>query len=420
MLVTDWPNAIAHVDCDCFYASCERARRPDLQHTPICVLSSQDACVVAKTYDAKAAGITTGMPVWEARRKFPHAAFIPADFNYYGQMSDQMFALLSRYSPDVEVYSIDEGFLDLNGLRGLWKCGFKEMADTLRETVQVNLGITVSVGISVTKTLAKIASEFNKPNGTTLVSGRRIEAFLGRIPLLDIPGIGRNRQAMLTKCGMLTALDFVTTRESEIRRLLGKMGVDLWRELRGEVVFPLELEPRLPKSIARTASLGEVTDSKEILAAHLTHHTTRLAMELVTKRYLAARLSVFLRLKSFESAGLEVRLPYPTASYFTLMRWVSQLLAHLHVPGQLYRGCGVVASDISVASNRNLDLFMHMETDIRQGQLFETMDAINRKFGRGTVQMAAALGLKHKQRQPQFRYPMVEIGAKNAAAFRLP
>lgn len=410
MLVTDWPNAVAHVDCDCFYASCERARRPDLQYTPICVLSSQDACIVAKTYDAKAAGITTGMPVWEARRKFPHAVFIPADFNYYGQISDQMFAILSRYSPEVEVYSIDEGFMDLNGLRGLWKKGFKELADALRENVQANLGITVSVGISVTKTLAKMASEFNKPNGTTIVSGRRIEAFLGRVPLIDIPGIGRNRQALLTKFGMVTALDYANMRELAIKRLLGKTGVDLWHELRGDPVFPLELGSRLPKSIARTASAGEITGSKGMLAAHLTYHTTRLAMELVTKRYLAGRLSVFIRLKSFESAVLEIRLPYPTASYFTLMRWVSQLLEQLYKPDQFYRGCGIIASDIGTAASCNADLFMQVEEDMRQSQLFETMDAINRKFGKGAVQMAAAVGLKHTERQTRFRYPMLQEG----------
>jgi len=119
MLISNWPNAIAHVDADCFYASCEQLRRPDLKGKPICVLSSQDACVVAKTYDAKTAGITTGMPVWEAKRKLPDAIFLPADFRYYGQISDKLFAIIRRYSPVVEEYSIDEGFMDMNGLRSL-------------------------------------------------------------------------------------------------------------------------------------------------------------------------------------------------------------------------------------------------------------------------------------------------------------
>ena len=117
MLVSNWPNAIAHVDADCFYASCEQLRRPDLKGKPLCVLSSQDACVVAKTYDAKAAGITTGMTVWDARKLLPDAIFLPADFRYYGQISDKLFSILRRFSPTIEEYSIDEAFMDMMGLR---------------------------------------------------------------------------------------------------------------------------------------------------------------------------------------------------------------------------------------------------------------------------------------------------------------
>ena len=408
MLVSDWPCAIAHVDADCFYASCELARRPDLRNRPVCVLSSQDACVVAKTYDAKAAGISTGMPVWEAKKRLPQAEYLSADFGYYGQMSDKLFAIFARFSPDIEVYSIDEGFLDLRGLRSLWRKGYGEIAQAIREAVRREIGITVSVGVSVTKTLAKIASEFNKPDGTTIVPGRRIAEFLARVKAREIPGIGANREALLGKFGITTALQFIEADEALIRKLMGRSGTDLRRELRGEPVFALELEPRLPKSIARTASLGEITVSRETLVAHLTHHTTRVATELVTKRYLAAKLAVFLRLKSFDSASAEIRLDYPTASYFVLSRAVQAALERLCQPGQLYRGCGVVASDIRFAASVPLDLFGVMEQDGRQGALMGTMDAINGKYGSGTVRMLASLPLKRNGTHRRFNYPLFE------------
>lgn len=408
MLVSDWPHAIAHVDADCFFASCELARRPDLRNRPVCVLSSQDACVVAKTYDAKAAGISTGMPVWEAKKLLPKAEYIPADFGYYGQMSDKLFAILARFSPEIEVYSIDEGFIDLNGLRSLWRKGYGEIANAMREAVRRETGITVSVGVSVTKTLAKIASEFNKPDGTTIVPGRRIQEFLGRVKTRAIPGIGANREALLDKFGIATALQFIEADEVLIRKLMGRSGTDLRCELRGEPVFALELEPRLPKSIARTASLGEITASRETLAAHLTHHTTRVATELVMKRYMAAKLAVFLRLKSFDSASVEIRLDYPTASYFVLSRAVQAALDRLYQPGQLYRGCGVVASEISFAASVTHDLFGVMEQDGRQGTLLETMDAINGKYGTGTVRMLASLPLKKHEKDRLFNYPLFE------------
>lgn len=408
-MVSDWPNAIAHVDADCFYASCERLRHPELQGTPICVLSSQDACIVAKTYDAKAAGVTTGMPVWEARRKLPHAAYLPADFSYYGKLSDKLFAILSRYSPELEVYSIDEGFINLNGLRGLWRKGYQEMAGAIRDAVRNEIGITVSVGVSVTKTLAKIASDFHKPDGTTVVPGRRIGEFLQYVKVADIPGIGANRQALLHKFGITGADRFIATDEALIRRLLGKSGTDLWQELRGTPIFQLELAPRLPKSLSRTASLGTVTADRDTLAANLTHHTTRLAGELITKRYVISRLTVFLTLKSFDKLVWEARFQPPTASYFRLSQAVRESLGKLYRPEQLYRGCGVVAAEIASASSVIPDLFGATDGDERQGKLMETVVSINRKFGKETMRMLAALPLKGKKAHSRFQLPLFEV-----------
>jgi DNA polymerase-4/DNA polymerase V len=406
---SNWPNAVAHVDADCFFASCERLRHPELKDTPLCVLSSQDACVVAKTYDARAAGITTGMPVWEARKILPHAAYLSADFGYYGKLSDKLFAVLSRYSPELEACSIDEGFINLNGLRGLWRKGYQEIADAIRDAVRSEIGISVSVGVSVTKTLAKIASDFHKPDGTTVVSGRQIGEFLQHVKVKDIPGIGANRQALLHKFGIVSADQYIATDEALIRRLLGKSGTDLWQELRGTSIFRLELAPRLPKSIARTASLGEVTDDRDTLAAHLTHHTTRLASELITKRYVTSRLTVFLTLKSFDKLVWEARFQPPTASYFRLSAAVRESLGKLYRPEQFYRGCGVVAAEIASASSLTPDLFGATDGDERQGKLLETVVSINRKFGKETVQMLAALPLKGKKPQARFQLPLFEV-----------
>jgi DNA polymerase V len=215
---------------------------------------------------------------------------------------------LRRYSPEVEVYSIDEGFLGLNGLRGLWRRGFGAIADHLREAVRAEIGITVSTGISVTKTLAKIASDLRKPDGTTIVPGRRIAEMLSSLALEAIPGVGANRAALLHKFRLRTALEFAQAPEALIRRLLGKTGVDLRHELRGEPVFPLELIPKLPKSIARTASLSEVSENRELLLSHL-----------------------------------------------------------LYRSGTRYRACGVILTHIRSAVEHTSDLFGVMERDARQG-----------------------------------------------------
>lgn len=409
MPLSDWPNAVAHVDADCFFAACEIARHPELRTSPVCVMSSQDACIVAKTYDAKAKGINTGMPVWEAKKLMPHAVYLPADFAYYGQMSDKLFAILARYSPAVETYSIDEGFVDMNGIRSLWRKSFGEIADGIRATVKGEMGITVSIGVSLTKTLAKIASESRKPDGTTIVPGRGILDFLAGIGVKDIPGIGRNRAALLNKFKLFTAADYARAEPALVRRLLGRPGTDLWHELRGTPHFGLEVTPKPPKSMARTASLGQMTQDRNLIAAHLSYHTTRLATELVTKRHLARRLTVFLTLKSFTSRALEIKFDDPTANVFTFSRAVRAGLAQLYRSEDSYRGCGVIATEISTAGERDLDLFGNTLNNERKERLMATVDALNRKYGNHTVTMLAAQTAIKRKKQSRFRLPMLEV-----------
>ncbi|MBK9162012.1 MAG: DNA polymerase IV [Nitrosomonadales bacterium] len=413
MLPGNWPNAIAHVDADCFFASCEQLRRPDLKGRPVCVLSSQDACVVAKTYDAKAAGITTGMPVWDARKLLPEANYLSADFRYYGQISDKLFAILRRYSPVVEAYSIDEGFMDLNGLRSLYRKPYQAIADEIRNTIHHEVGVTVSVGISVTRTLAKMASEYNKPDGTTIVAGRRIHDFLRQVGVRDIPGIGGNRQALLNKFDIHTAADFVDMPEREIKRLLGKAGTDLWHELNGTPVYKIETEAGIPKSVARTASMGEVTQDKTTIHAHLLNHAMRLSRELITKRLTARQLTVFLTLKSFDKQAGTFELPYPSADYFLLAREAGEALDTLYDPDRFYRACGLIASGIGIRQSGDFDLFQMAEQQEEEKhlKLLETMHAINHKHGDNVLSICGAMQKRRAGgKMGRFAYPVLECG----------
>jgi len=402
---SNWHNAIAHVDADCFYAACERMRHPELRHTPVCVLSSQDACVVAKTYDAKESGIKTGMPIWEAKKLLPNAAYLSADFRYYGQMSERMFTIFHRFSPDVEPYSIDEGFIDLNGVRSLWGKSFRALADQLRCAVASEIGITVSVGISTTKTLAKIASDCNKPDGSTVIPGRRSAQFLKKVPINDVPGLGRSRCALLHKFNIASAWDFTQLSRQRILRILGHSGAALWDELHGTVIYPMELDPAPPKSIARTASLGCVSNDRSMITAHLGYHTMKLVSALVAKRLTAASLTVFLRLRSFEPVARRVRI---TASneWQELNNIVRGQLDILYDPHQEYRACGVVASRLAPDVGQ-MNLFTDNRHHQRQLSLIDTLSTINNRYGAGTLWPAAARKPKKTQSILRFKYPLL-------------
>lgn len=409
MLVTNWPNAIAHVDADCFYASCELLRRPDLNGMPLCVLSSQDACVVAKTYDAKAAGISTGMTLWEARKRLPDAVFLSADFRYYGQISDKLFAILRRYSPVVEEYSIDEAFMDMTGLRSLYGKSYEQIADEVRAVIKQEIGITVSVGISVSRTLAKMASEYRKPDGTTIVTGRRINEFLQHLGVRDIPGVGGNREALLNKFSIHTAADFANASEREIKRLLGKAGTDLWHELRGTSIYAIASEPQLPKSVSRTASMGELTQNQAVIHSHLLRHAMRLSKELIEKRLTTRNLIVMLTLKSFEKQLLSAMLSHPTADYFLLADAAGKALEEMFDFAQSYRACGLIATEIAQSRSDDFDLFQQEEKQREEKhlKLLRTMHGLNQKYGNNVISIAAAM-----QPAPcnsvRFNYPLLE------------
>ncbi len=405
--ISNWPNAIAHVDCDAFYASCEAMRHPELKGRPICVLSSQNAIVVAKSYDAKALGVGTGMPVWEARKLAPQAVFLPADFRYYGQMSDKVFAILRSYSPDIEIYSIDEAFMDMNGIRLLWHKSFRQLADDIRLSIWRETGITASVGIANTRTLAKMASESNKPDGTTVLPGKRIEHFLNDLAVADIPGIGRNRTALLHKFGVRTALEFARLGDGLMQRLLGRHGMQLKHELSGHPVLPLLLKSALPKSLARTASMGRVTGDRDIMMAHLSGHVMRLVSELVARHLLTRRLRLFLTRATFEHDSISLPLEVPSNSLKRLMAAIKSGFYSLFRAGKQYRACGVVAFDISCATTTTSDLFGLMASDTRQTRLMLTVNAVNRKYGNRTLSLAAAGRVKQKSKQPRFHYPLL-------------
>ncbi len=407
MLIHDWPRAIAHIDADCFYAACELVRRPDLAGRPLAVMSSQDACIVAKTYDAKARGISTGMPVWEARRLMPELVLLPADFRYYGLMSRRMFAVLERFSPGVERYSIDEGFADFEGLRGLHRCGYEALAERIRRAVREEVGIPVSIGVSVNKLLAKMASESAKPDGCRVVPGRRIEPFLETRRLEDVPGIGRRRAALLSRFGMRSARDLARAAPADVRRWLGKTGRDLQRELNGEVVFPLELVPRLPKTMARTASLGLRTRDPALVRRHLMRHAFRLSMDLVRRGIAAGELTVMLRLGNFERIGAEVPLGMPTQDYRRLARAAARGLTAVWPEDAEVSGCGVIGRRLCWMRRRQPDLFGELAAEERALPLWQAVDEVNHRFGSGRLRPARCLEGKTESSPARFRYPLL-------------
>src|SRR3712207_5163375 len=203
--IRSFPRAIVHIDGDAFFASCEQAKNPKLQGKPV-VTGKERGIAASMSYEAKARGVTRGMPIRQVRQVCPDAIILPSDYETYSLLSVRMFAIVRRYTPEVEEYSIDECFADLTGLRRPLRMSYEEMATCIKRDLDRELGFTFSVGLAPNKVLAKIASKWQKPSGLTIIPGREIHRYLAKLPIEKVWGIGEQTSAYLAKHGIRTAL----------------------------------------------------------------------------------------------------------------------------------------------------------------------------------------------------------------------
>lgn len=236
-----FPRAILHIDGDSFFASCEVAKDARLRGKPV-ITGRERGIVSACTYDLKRRGVQVGMKLYEAKKIAPEAIVLPSDYETYSLFSERMYEIVRRYTPTVEEYSIDECFADITGLRRLHHMGYPEIAAAIKRDLQVELGMTFSIGLSCTKVLAKLGSKWNKPDGLTVIKMREIEQFHAKTPVGKVWGIGPNTAAFLNRHGVQTVLDFVRHDEAWVREKLSKPTIEIWHELRGDMVH--EVDPK--------------------------------------------------------------------------------------------------------------------------------------------------------------------------------
>jgi len=232
---------LLHVDADGFFAGVEQALTPALRGKPV-VTGSERGIIAAASYEAQAQGIKRGLELHEVRQNCPGLVVLPSDYETYSLYSRHLYGILRRFTPCVEEYSIDEAFADLTGCGGVLGHPLESVAKQLRMAVSEEMGLTVSVGISLTKTLAKLCSKFRKPNGQTILRREHVPLMLKRTPIAKVWKLGSASAAKLQSHGISTACDFTRMDESLVLRLLHKPGHETWRELRGERVFALDME----------------------------------------------------------------------------------------------------------------------------------------------------------------------------------
>ncbi len=250
-------KVIALVDCDSFFVSCEQKRKPELKGKAVCVLSNNDGCVISRSKEAKKMGIKMGQPYFMAKTEFPKAIYVSADHEYYAQVSNIVMSILKDFSPYAQIYSIDEAFVDLTGLTRLYKKNYYKLAVYLREKILQEADIPVSIGVSSTKTLSKLASDKAKniKTGIYLIGKRKIPKELRNTKVEEIWGIGRRLTNSMKKYGVLTALELTQKSDGWLGEKISIHGIEMKHELLGEMVSPVVNDETTPKSIQNTRAL---------------------------------------------------------------------------------------------------------------------------------------------------------------------
>jgi len=385
-----YPRAIVHVDGDGFFAACEVARDPSLRGKPV-VTGQERGIVSAATYEAKARGITRGVPLRDVKKICPEAIIISSDYQLYTLYSLRMYEIMRRYTPDVEEYGIDECFGDLTGMRRVHHKSYEEIAKAIKDDLYRELDITFSVGISCTKVLAKIGSKYQKPDGFTPIRLMEKDQFLANTRIDAVWGIGPNTGALLNKHGIRTALEFVQKDEAWVRNTVTKPIVEIWQELSGISVFPLVTEQKeIYHSIQKTRTFSPASGESSFLYSELSKNIEGACRKARRYNLVATGLSFFLKTSEFRYRTYTLTLPRTTNVPGEIISALEPYFFSVYKKGIRYRTTGITLTGLREALPEQLDIFSSAETRAATRSLFEKVDELTEKYGRDTVYLGSS------------------------------
>lgn len=417
-------SVFALIDCNNFFVSCERIFRPDLAERPTVVFSSNDGVIVARSNEAKALGIPMGAAVFKYRQilKDHNVARFSANFELYGDMSRRITEILATVTPRIEVYSVDESFLDLSVLPIR---DYTAWAQNLRRAIWQWTGIPVSIGIATTKTLAKLAADRSKKDPSldgvlNLMGNPDFVRHLSATPLEDVWGIGWRLSPKLRAIGLADAFALSLLPPQRAQQLMGVRGRQLVAELNGISCYPLEVEGRVRKSIARTRTFGEDTSELAVLQSAIASFAGQAAFRLRRSGQVTRRASLFATTNrnkpGYRRWHREIKYQIPTADTGQLMSDLVALLDTIYHPQISYHRAGVLLYDFAPANYLQTDLLGQVDIAAHQKSRarMAAMDRLNERYGRTTIRYAAedlatTWRPKHDQRSPRYTTQLTEL-----------
>ncbi len=396
-------NTVALVDCNSFYASCEKVFNPDIADKPVGILSNNDGIIVALSSELKKLGISRGAAAFKIDRSFIRKHDIrlfSSNYTLYGDMSARVMNTLSMFTPDLEIYSIDEAFLSLRGFEHL---SLTDYGRKMKKTVRQHTGLPVSVGIGPTKTLAKIANRFAKKHnfaeGVFDISDHPDkDKILRWVGVEHIWGVGRQYAKMLRRNGIINAYELTQAPDKWVQNKMTIVGLRLVKELRGISCIDLELDIKSKKEIVSSKSFGNpVTELQDLMEA-TSDYCSVAVKKLRSENQVASLIIVFLSTNRFKNEPqyanyAKARLPLPSGYTPDFIQAANRILKKIYRPGYKYKKVGVMLADIMHQSNAPLDFFQPTYLDDHRKVIMDCMDGINEKMGSHKLTYASA-GIK--------------------------
>ncbi len=383
----------ALVDCNNFYASCERLFKPHLEGKPVIVLSNNDGCVIARSQEAKDAGVEMGVPAFKIKDllKKNKIEVFSSNYTLYGDISRRVMNTLTEFAPNIEVYSIDEAFIDLRGMNFF---DLEKWAIDLKETVRRWTGIPISIGIAPTKSLAKMANKKAKKiklgSGVFIINDNTIFECLKSFPVNDVWGIGRQYAKKLYSNNVLTAYDLTQLNDEWIRKNLTIQGLRLIHELRGNCCHDMNAERESKKAICTSRSFGKLLSEYMPISEAVSNYAAKCAQKLRKQESCASNITVFIHTNQFRedlpqyAQNITITLPQASNNTFELIRFALIGLKAIFKDGFKYKKAGVIVTGLFPQNEIQGNLF-DTESRAKSNIASSVMDKLNKKYGKDTI-----------------------------------
>jgi len=396
-------NKIALVDCNSFYVSCERLFNPSINKKPVVVLSNNDGCIISRSTEAKILGIKMGEPYFKVKKiiKENDVKIFSTNFALYGDISRRVMKTLKQFSPQMEIYSIDEAFLDLSSIKNenLLEYGYK-----IRKTILKWTGIPTSIGIGTTKTLSKAANYIAKKEKSgviDLINSKQIDEFLSKIKINDVWGVGRQLTKFYIKNGINTAYNLKNMHDGWIKKNTSVFGSRTAMELRGIPCISLEPHEEKRKNCCVSRSFGRKVTKLEELKESITMHCLNAAEKIRIDNQTVKKITVFIRTSPFQKEenyyanSKDIDLPIRTSDSIELVKQALIALKYIYKKGYKYQKTGIIFSGLNDMQTYKKNLFSSINNEEKRKKLMKAIDYTNFKYGRHSLSIAQA-GLKKK------------------------